>query len=186
MPETLQPGDVEQYTRGRLAAADPETVRGLEAALARVRRYCGWHVSPVITETITLDGPGGLYLAMPTLKVVSINGITEDGTVLDLADVLPSADAPGILGKRGWGCWKRGFSAIQVDLTHGYSAAEAADFREAVLALVDRAAMAVGVEGGGAQLVEKEVDDVRYRWSDKVSQVTLDESAVNQYRILPV
>lgn len=191
MAEDLTPADVERYTNGRLLASDPETQRGLDAALARIRRYCGWHVSPVRTETLTLDGPdrhygpGGHYLVLKTMHIVDLISITEHDEPTDLTNVKESADAPGILYKKRchWAC---GFSAIEVELEHGYTAAEAADFREAVLALVDRASQSVGEAGGGAQLIEKEVDDVRYRWSDKVISLTLDESAVGQFRILPV
>lgn len=189
MAEDLTPADVENYTNHRLLASDPEVLRGLNAALARIRRYCGWHVSPVRTETLTVDGPGyglgGHYLVLKTMHIVDLISITEHDEPTDLANVKESADAPGILYKKRchWAC---GFSAIEVELEHGYTAAEAADFREAVLALVDRASQSVGDAGGGAQLVEKEVDDVRYRWSDRVISLTLDESAVGQFRILPI
>lgn len=203
MAEDLTPADVESYTNGRLLASDAEVQRALNAALARIRRYCGWHVSPVRTETLTVDGPdepdghwghygryghygsGSQYLVLKTMHIVNLISITEHDEPTDLANVKKSADAPGILYKKRcpWAC---GFSAIEVELEHGYTAAEAEDFREAVLALVDRASQSVGDAGGGAQLVEKEVDDVRYRWSDKVISLTLDESAVGQFRILPI
>lgn len=185
MAEDLTPADVEAYTNGRLLASDPETLRGLNAALARVRRHCGWHVSPVRGDTVIFDGPGSAFIQLPTLKIVSIDSVTENGETTDVTDVVEVRDGPGIIAKRKsrWAC---GFSAIEVEFTHGYAAADAEDFREAVLSLVDRASLSVGVEGGGAQLVEKEVDDVRYRWSDKVVSITLDESAVSQFRILPL
>ena len=38
------------------------------AALAAVRRYCGWIVTPPATVTITVDGPGGRVLSLPRLR----------------------------------------------------------------------------------------------------------------------
>jgi hypothetical protein len=59
----LTTADVEQYTQGRLPAGtlpgspNPETLRLLNAALGAVRRYCGWRVTPVGVDTVTIDGP---------------------------------------------------------------------------------------------------------------------------------
>lgn len=186
MAEELTAADVEAYTNGRLLASDPETQRALDAALARIRRYCGWHVSPVRTDTVILDGPGCSVLELPTLHIVSIDEVHEYDNEVDLTTITQIREAPGWIAKKSCAHWVCGYSAIEVEFTHGYSALEAADFREAVLALIDRASQSVGEAGGGAQLVEKEVDDVRYRWSDKVTSLTLDESAVSQFRILPV
>lgn len=185
MAEDLTPADVEAYTNGRLLASDPETLRGLTAALTRVRHVCGWHVSPVRADTVIFDGPGNAFIQLPTLRIVSIDAVTENGEATDVAEVAEVREGPGIIAKTK-SRWAYGFSAIEVDFTHGYPAVEAEDFREAVLSLVDRASLSVGVEGGGAQLVEKEVDDVRYRWSDNVVHTTLDEAAVSQFRILPI
>lgn len=197
MAEELTPADVEAYTQGRLSASDPETLRALNAALTRARRYCGWHVSPVRQDVAVLDRPSwiGIWneLALPTLKVVSLDGIEIDGVAMDLANVRESKEAPGIIATkdgRPWGAgslllYDSGYGAIEVTFTHGYAAADAEDFRSAVLALVDRAAMAAeGENVGEGALVEKEVDDVRYKWASKVNTVSIDSSALQSFRIL--
>lgn len=127
--------DVVQYTRGRLAD-DAETARLLAAAVGLARRYCGWHVTPVKTDDeVTLDGPGTRLLVLPTLKLVELTAITEDG--VDLAEaVTPSARAPGCLFKQSGGWWTWGYSNIVVTYTHGFD--EAPDWQSAVLSLVDR------------------------------------------------
>ena len=48
---TLDVVTLEQFTRGRLDRDDDESQRQLNAALAAARRYCGWHVTPVLTST---------------------------------------------------------------------------------------------------------------------------------------
>lgn len=194
MPEDLVPGDVEQYTRGRLSQTDPETVRALNAALARVRRYCGWHVSPVRTETITVDRPmrNHPFLVLPTLKIVALNSITIDGVVIDMTNVRVSADTPGVLSLNNWNPWggwhwDSGFGLVSVNLEHGYTAAEVEDFRDGVLSLVDRATLTVST-GAAGPLIEKEVDDVRYRWGtgsveSAVGTAPLDTSIISKYRL---
>ena len=193
MPEDLVPGDVEQYTGGSLSQTDPETVRALNAALARVRRYCGWHVSPVRTEVITIDRPARNHpcLVLPTLKIVQLNSITIDDLPIELNNVRMSADAPGVLSLNNWNPWggyhwDSGFGLVEVNLRHGYTAAEAEDFREAVLSLVARSAQSANSEAAGP-LIEKEVDDVRYRWAETVegavSATALDTSIIGKYRL---
>jgi len=199
MPEDLVPGDVEQYTRGALLQTDPETVRALNAALARVRRYCGWHVSPVRTETVTMDRPpcNSQFLILPTLKIVnpSTISITVDGVAVDPANIRASSDAPGVLSLRNldpWGGyrWDSGFGLVEVTFTHGFTAIEAEDFRGAVLDLIYKAQQAIS-SGGAGPLVEKEVDDVRYKWASVSAAVEstttpLDKSILDKYRILPI
>ncbi len=197
MPEELVPGDVEQYTRGRLSQTDPETVRALNAALARARRYCGWHVSPVRTETITVDRPANNhpYLILPTLKIVSLNSITVNDVPVDLTTVRMSVDAPGVLSLNNWipwdgWNWDSGWGLVQVTLKHGFTAAEAEDFRDGVLSLVNRAARAASQEGMGPP-VEKTIDDVTYRWAPgalatEVTAAPLDKGILNKYRIMPI
>lgn len=187
MPEELLPADVEQYTKGRLLASDPETARGLDAAIAKARRYCGWHVAPVLTETITLDGDGGRLLFLPTLKIVSIDSITIDDVVVDPDTYKTMSGAPGVVAKTHtggchWNFWHCGVSNIEVTFTHGFTAAEAADWRDAVLRLIDQASLTVGQVASGP-MTEKKVDVVQYRWSDRIDYTGIDRTALAQYKL---
>lgn len=200
MAENLTPADVEQYTNGRLLASDPETERALNAALARVRRWCGWNVSPVITETAYIDRPDYSMLVLPTMKIVSLNTITVDGVAFDVSGVVYSREAPGIVQRkdlRPWGNYlnNSGLGQIAVNYTHGYTALEAEDFREAVLQLIDQATLNVGT-GGDGSLTEKKVDDVTYQWSGSrgagidrlpgaLAKNPMNESILYQFRLLP-
>lgn len=196
MAEDLEPADVEAYTNGRLSASDPETARALAAALARVRRFCGWHVTPVLeSDVITLDGSGNSWLALPTLKVVALNTITEQdrtglAVAVDPVNIQLSAESPGLIRKKLGRAWTYGWSTIVVDFDHGYTADEAPDFRDIVLKLVDQASLNVGT-GGQGPLTQKRVDDVIYRWSAVVDRLfggfakdPLSESVLYQYRLL--
>lgn len=191
MAEDLTTADVEQFTKGRLSQTDPGTVRALNAALVRVRRYCGWHVSPVRGETLTLDRPCSPLLILPTLKVVTLTSITVDGVDVDLTDVMLSGEAPGVLATRSnsWGGYwtDSGFGVVEIELEHGFTAAEAEDWREAVLSLIDQASMNVGT-GRTGPLISKRVDDVDYHWSGlprEVEDAPLDKSILSKYRLPP-
>lgn len=165
MPE-LTAADVEAYTGGRLAAAAPETVRLLDAALKTARRYCGWHVTPVRTDAdVVLDGPGGRRLSLPTLHLVELTDITEDGTALDVTALYVSA--LGLVRKRSGACWSPQYGAIAVTMEHGFD--DATDWQAAVLELVDRMSQMPGsTVGASGPMVGKKVDDVEYQWAPTI------------------
>jgi len=71
-----------------LAVGTPDRRFWLDAANAEVRRLCGWHVAPVITQTLEMDGTGGQFLLLPTNKLLKVTACTNDGV-----DVLPYVDA---------------------------------------------------------------------------------------------
>lgn len=165
--------DVESYTNGRLNAGDPEVARMLEAALVRARRHCGWSVTPVVTESLMLDGPGSRILTLPTRKLIALTSVVEDGTVQNLNTLHWSAGGPpGILDrpvsvrKRSNRFWSSYYQSIAIDLTHGYTEAEAADWRYAVLAMVDQMAATLTSGRGEFDMVSKKVDDVTYSWAN--------------------
>lgn len=195
MPEDLTPGDVEQYTQGRILESDPEAVRALDAALAKARRWCGWHVTPVRTDTFTVYGEGHPEVFVPTLAPIQLLSIVEtddQGNVntIDLTTIRLDRTAPGIIRKLH-GHWLYD-SEIVIELVHGFQAVDAADFREAVLQMIDTASYDADL-GGNGPLEEKQVDDVTYRWMrvpdrllDAIARNPMDASALYGYRIIPI
>jgi hypothetical protein len=131
---TLDVLSVEAFTAGRLHRDDPETQRQIDVALGTARRYCGWHVTPSIEETVILDGPGGPTLVLPTLHVGVISEIVECGTHVEIADVTWSRR--GMVAKRSGGRWTTEFSGIQVTYTHGFDTV--ADFDSMIRAAIGR------------------------------------------------
>lgn len=153
-----------------------------DAALAVAQRYCGWPVQLVTNDDVVLDGPGGKTLSLPTLHLVELTAVTEDGVALDLADLRWSK--LGLVRKRGFGWWSCGLGAIEVTMTHGYT--DAPDFDYAVEQIA-AAMVAAGLRDDPA-LLGKRVDDVEYNWSVTLLQQTGVSPAVEAllapYRIL--
>lgn len=125
---------VEHFTAGRLSQSNPDTQKQLDVALAAVRKYCGWHITPCIEQTVTLDGPGGQTLILPTLSVFSINEIIEDGKLVDLTEL--SWSKRGMVAKRNGARWSDKFGSIQVTFVHGFESA--VDVDQIVLGAIDR------------------------------------------------
>jgi hypothetical protein len=183
----LTPADVEQYLKRRLLANDPETARVLRSALRNVRKYCGWRVTPVKVETVTLDGPGGTLLSLPTRKLLQLQSISENGVALDVDSL--DVSRLGFVEKRSGARWSGRLGAITVTMNHGDAMAH--DWQSAVLELIDRASSAVGeVSGNSGPLIEKKIDDVTLRWmnspGDPANQALFDmlnRNIVDPYRI---
>lgn len=106
------------------------------AAEQMIRDYCGWHVAPVITETLVLDGTGTHRLLLPSRCVVDVSEVAVNGEPLDPDDYEWSQG--GILCRR-LAVWPDRYRAIRVTLEHGFAAAPV--LAEIAAAVEARAAM---------------------------------------------
>lgn len=189
MPD-LTVDDVEKFTRGRLSANDDVVQDILDAALVRARNYVGWHVSPVVTGgVLTLDGPSGVELWMPTRNIVAVGSVVENGVTLDPgAYVVPADNRQVIIRKTA--CWTREYAGIVVTLDHGFTEAQAADWRRAILLMVDRMSREQqSGERSDEDLIRKRVHDVEYQWVDWGAAadraITSVESIIDHYTLVP-
>lgn len=157
--------------------------KAIDTALVAARRYAGWHVSPLRAgESLDLDGPGGRVLSLPTLNLVSVTSVTELGVALDVTK-LDRSRRKGTLTKR-YGHWTGRDGSITAVITHGFTEAEAADWRAAILSVVDT--RSEGSERAGADMKRKKVDDVEYEWFETLVSTDAElSSKFEQFRILP-
>jgi hypothetical protein len=90
----------------------PFAEESVDVAAAQVRAEAGWHIAPVVTETLLVDSYGGYLLSLPTRRVAAITavrGVTgELGTWTHLGS--------GLYRRSGWPV-----GVLEVDLTHGYA-----------------------------------------------------------------
>jgi hypothetical protein len=107
----------------------------MRAAQAAVRHYCGWHISPSVTETITVDGYGGRTLALPSKHVTAIASITISGTDV-IADAVWSEAGTVVLTS---GLWPDLPGSVQVSLTHGWDTDDVPDVAAIILSVAKRA-----------------------------------------------
>lgn len=152
---------------------DPAELAKAEAA---VRAYCGWHIAPVVTEALALDGNGGTRIVLPSLRVVSVDAVVVDGvTVTD-----PEWSASGVLHGR----FSERPRSVEVVLTHGYETLPV----ELASVLLD---MASGDTSGEAPIASKKLGDFQVNYAtgaDSLSGASVAASArtvLDRYR-LPV
>lgn len=119
------------------ANADP-SVDDLAAAEAAVRKYCGWHIAPVIIEDLVLDGTGTGSLFIKSLRVVGIHAAEVDGTVLDPA-TLEWSEAGYV---RTSGVWPDKLRSVRLTVEHGFE--EVPDVAQTIRDIAARAAASPG------------------------------------------
>lgn len=182
MPE-IGPDDLPAAVLARFGGDAEKAQAAIDAALVAARRYCGWHVSPVQSDVeLDLDGPGGRVLSLPTLNLLSVASVTEHGDTVDVSG-LDLSRRKGTLTKR-FGCWSGRDGSITAVITHGFTEAEAADWRKAVIDLVDARSEAATRDGGDQK--RKKVDDVEYEWFETLLSTNEELAATfSQFRILP-
>lgn len=153
----------------------------MKAAQGAVRRYCGWHVAPSISEILRVDSYGGRILHLPSKHVLEIDKIEVRG--IDWTDRVEWSEA-GTLQLRS-GRWPDAPGAVQVELTHGYEPDDVPEVAALILGVAKRARTQPGViasqsvngssvsyqTAGGAPLsvpllnIEKEMlDPYRVNW----------------------
>jgi len=133
-PALVTPEAFSAALGGRVSANDPRVPPLLDGATRAVRRYCGWHVAPEWRTTLTLDGPGGWLLALPTLRLADVHELTFEDQPMTLSDVEWSHNGEV---RRLDASWGYGYRVITADVTHGYTLA--ADLAAVVVQVVANA-----------------------------------------------
>lgn len=115
----VTPEQLSAATQGKVLATDPRVQPLLDGATAAIRRWCGWHIAPPMSdEVITKDGPGTSVLQLPTLHMTALTALVEDGVILDVATIEKSA--LGNLRKPYRVPWTDTYGGIVATITHGY------------------------------------------------------------------
>lgn len=113
----------------------------LKAAQAAVRAYCGWHVCPQLTHTITVDSYGGQTLLLPTKHIVDVSNVTVNG--VDCTANVQWSEA-GIL-RLTTGVFPDGLRDVSVSLTDGYEPAAVPQIMALLVTLAKRAQIQPGI-----------------------------------------
>lgn len=151
---------------------DPIEDERLAQAQALVRAFCGWHIAPSRTETVTLRGYGQRRIFLPSLYVTDVASVTVEGSAYTV-DLDYTWTEQGVL--RRLGGWWTADEDIVVEFTHGYAAPPAE-----VTGVVQ--AVALRLIGSPANIAQ--VGQVRYATADTIAAT--DAAALGPYRVIPV
>jgi len=99
----------------------------VDGASAIIRKLCGWHIWPQVTDTVQIAPQGGSLLVLPTLKLASVTSVTVNGEALDMSTV--TVWEHGVIERNPddgdssfWRCpnyWPT-FGTVSVVFVHGY------------------------------------------------------------------
>jgi hypothetical protein len=149
-------------------------------ALAEVQAYCGWHIAPSETETITVDGSGSNVQPLPTLRMTDLLSLSVDGLPVDLTQIEWS-EAGFIRCDVAQTDRLRG---VVVEITHGYDAMPLD-----VQAVVDRFASRL-IESDQMSTMLAQVGQVRVALGRdglpaSAALTELDRLVLDRYRLPP-
>jgi len=158
-------------------SADP-AVDDLAAAEAAVRKYCGWHIAPVVIQDLVLDGTGKASLFVKSLRLLDVTAATVDGTVLDVS-TLEWSEA-GYL--RIPGAWPDKLRSVRLTIEHGFD--EVPDVVSVIRSIAARAsASPTGVVREQAGAVSISMSQVAPGVSGGVVLMDHEKRMLDQYRI---
>lgn len=127
-------------------------------AEARVRRFCRWHVWPIVDETVTVPTNGDGSVLLRSLRVHSISEVLVQGTPVGSDHIDWSTDGRlRIIGGR----FPDALRGVEVTLSHGYDPDDIDDVRDVVLGMLERTlSLPVGIKASstGDKSVEYAVE----------------------------
>ncbi|HEX7352492.1 hypothetical protein [Brachybacterium sp.] len=159
---------------------DPRLKLLMDGASAAVRRHCGWHIAPVVRDTITVTdhyGGGRLDVLVPSGRLRAVTAVRVDGrAVRDFA-----WDESGAI----WaGTLSNGPHRIEVDVEHGYHLKEVPDLAAVV---VQVSVLALASPKGA---IREQAGQVAITWSQTqigvsggLSLLDRDLATINAYRL---
>jgi len=153
-----------------LDPAPPLDAEAVEAATDQIRTFCGWHIAPSAPEVITLDGPGGRVLILPTLRLNAVASITVDGVALP--STAYTWTGAGVITRVDGGFWSSKPQSIVASVTHGYAVCPAAVRREL-------RRLAASPAGGPMGLTQGQIGSLSVTYGPP----QLDVSAVGAYTL---
>lgn len=124
VPPFATPEQLEAFTKGKIKATDARVPVALAAVSADIRREAGWHIFPRVTaHVMTLDGPGGVILSVPSMKIHTVQSIVQEGVTVDLAQVDVSRET-GLMEIRDGNAWTRRYGQLVITMDHGFDKAD--------------------------------------------------------------
>jgi hypothetical protein len=138
-------------------------------AAASVRSEAGWHIAPVVTETLQVTSYGGQLLPLPTRRIVTITQVRGSDAVAITGWTKMSM---GVYRKSGWP-----IDVLSVDLTHGYDETPAD-----LLPIVVQRVKATSVPSNVSQ---RSTTTGPFAESETYRDVSSRDPVVSRYAVLP-
>ena len=163
-PEIVTVTDVAAASGGKVSPSDPRLPALIRGATDGIRLLCGWHIAPIIEETLILDGNGGTVMQLPSLHVLDVTGVKAEGIPIEV-----DWSADGMIEARR-GRFPSRFRSVEVTLRHGYATAPA------VVAVLTQAVLGAAASPMGA--TREQAGQVAVSWARTGLALNLDDMAM--------
>lgn len=188
LPSLLSSEEFAAGTGGKISAVDPRLAPLLAGASAAIRRYCGWHIAPVIEDEYTLDYDGGSIVTLQTLRLVDVRALKvgdHEYSAEELASLKWSHNGEIAFPNPGRGMYPgAGFRAIKTTIQHGYDLADVPDLKQIVQQVVGNAiASPLGATREQAGQVSIQWSTTAPGVSGGISLLERDYAILDQYRL---
>ncbi|MEE6280151.1 hypothetical protein [Georgenia sp. MJ170] len=132
LPPLATPDALAGWSKGRLPVDDPRVALLLAGASAGVRRWCGWHIAPVLEQTLVVDDArGAMRVLLDTMRLRDVLEVDNAGQMIG-PDRLDWS-ASGALELRHGGRFTDRLGRLRVRVQHGFHPHEAGDAAQVVL-----------------------------------------------------
>lgn len=111
----------------------------VKAAQATVRRFCGWHIAPSITETVQVTAHGGRRMNLPSGHVTRIMEISFRGRALDPATDIDWSPEGAVMLRRELPDWPDVPGGVSATITHGWAVEEVPEVVALIASIAQRA-----------------------------------------------
>lgn len=130
LPPLVSIPEFVEWTDGRVSYTDKRVRPLLDGASAGIRRFCGWHIAPVLEQTLVLDGSGSRLLVVPTMRLSAVLALSNEGTAVDDLTTVDFSEH-GMVTWRG-GRFTDRYGQVTARIRHGFDLAEVADVAQIV------------------------------------------------------
>lgn len=172
----VSPTDLTDFQNGDATLA-------VDAAMAAVRNYCGWHIAPVQSDTAVLHCADRKTLYLPTRKLVSVQSVTQGGTAVDVASM--TVETSGRLRRLPGYRYSWLDQLITVAFTHGYDQLPP-EVQQVVLACAQRT-----VDNPGSRprdqvgAVSATYSQTGFNQAPSLALLPAEKALLGPYRLLP-
>lgn len=163
-PPIMTAADIAAASGGKISPTDTRLPRLIEGATQAIRLMCGWHITPVITETMVLDGTGGPVMQVPSGRILKVDRVRVEGAPREF-----DWSQAGMIELRD-GCFPSRFRSVEVTLTHGHA------YAPDVAAIVTQAILGAAASPMGA--TREQAGQVAISWSRTGLALTMEDRAM--------
>lgn len=91
----------------------------MRAGEAAIRAYCGWHVCPIVTETLVLDTFRQRFVKLPSMRVLDVGKVEYLGE--DVTSFVSWSEAGVLRWKEKGRVFGDEYRGLKATITHGYA-----------------------------------------------------------------